>query len=169
MCFVCTGNICRSPMAATVFCAGAAALGFAGLEVDSAGVAAEVGFDIDRRARKALETLGYTPIAHRARQFEPRWLDERDLVVAMDRGELRWLERHSPTSGHRAEVRLLLSFVSPPLSGAAEEVPDPYYGDERRFEACLELIVAGCDALLSTLAGASSPAEVRSRDSQSSY
>ena len=66
----------------------ASALGLAErLAVDSAGTAADVGFDIDRRARRALERRGYTPLGHRGRQFEPAWLSERDLVIGLQGAE----------------------------------------------------------------------------------
>lgn len=123
------------------------------LVVESAGVAAEVGFDLDRRARKALERRSYRPPVHRAQQFQPRWLDEFDLVIAMDRGHLRWLERHAPKDPYKAEVRLFLSYPSAQTpSDEVREVPDPYYGDERGFEACLDLIELGCTSLLAELA-----------------
>ena len=155
VCFVCTGNICRSPMAEVVFWHKAAAQGLAErFAIDSAGTAAEVGSGIDRRARKALEASGYRARQHRARQFEPAWLDERDLVVVMARGHQRWMERHAPRSEYRAGVRLLLSYV-PGLArpGDSREIPDPWYGDEREFESCLDLITAGCESLLDELAG----------------
>jgi low molecular weight protein-tyrosine phosphatase len=128
------------------------------LVVESAGVAADVGFDIDRRARKALELRGYGPVSHRAQQFEPRWLDELDLVVAMDNGHLRWLERHAPKGGYRAKIRLLLNH---PLDenrvGSSLEIADPYFGDDQVFESCLDLIESGCARLLDELASELAP------------
>ncbi len=159
ICFVCTGNICRSPMAEVVLGHKASALGLADqLAVDSAGTAADVGFDIDRRARRALERRGYRPASHRARQFQPSWLNDRDLVLAMDRTHLRWLETHAPVRPYAAQVRLLLGYrggQARPLEPL--EVPDPYYGDERQFEWCLDLIEAGCASLLDELASALAP------------
>jgi protein-tyrosine phosphatase len=132
----------------------ASAVGLAeALAVDSAGIAADVGFDIDRRARRALERRGYGPVSHRGRQFEPAWLKQRDLVVAMEKGQVRWLENRSPKTGRTAAVRLLLSYPT----GRDEhrgslEVPDPWHGDEAEFESCLDLVQAGCVALLDELA-----------------
>ncbi|MFZ2057641.1 MAG: low molecular weight protein-tyrosine-phosphatase [Acidimicrobiales bacterium] len=153
ICFVCSGNICRSPMAEVVLRHQASALGLAErLAVDSAGTAADVGFDIDRRARRALEGRGYTLLRHRGRQFEPAWLSERDLVIAMEQSHLRWLESRAPKSAHTARVRLLLSY---PTGGARHggslDIPDPYFGDEAEFESCLDLVQAGCTALLGEL------------------
>ena len=98
-------------MAEVVLRQEASAVGLAeALAVDSAGIAADVGFDIDRRARRALERRGYGPVSHRGRQFEPAWLKQRDLVVAMEESQVRWLENRSPKTGRTAAVRLLLSY-----------------------------------------------------------
>jgi protein-tyrosine phosphatase len=140
-------------MAEMVFSEEAAVRGLsAQFSVDSAGTAAEVGSGIDRRARRALEKAGYHPREHRARQFEPAWLDERDLVVVMSRGHQRWMERHLARRASRARVGLLLSYLAGPAApGGSLEIPDPWYGDEREFESCLALIRAGTDGLLDEL------------------
>jgi protein-tyrosine phosphatase len=129
------------------------ALGLAGqIVVDSAGTAAEVGWEIDRRARRALERRGYKPLDHRARQFEPAWLNQRDLVIAMERRHVRWLESHAPTPAYTASVRLLLSFpTGQEEPGNCPEIADPYLGGESDFESCLDLVQAGCAALLGEL------------------
>jgi protein-tyrosine phosphatase len=154
LCFVCSGNICRSPMAEVVLRHEASAAGLAGaLTLDSAGTAADVGFNIDRRARRALERRGYGPVHHRGRQFQPAWLNERDLVVAMEKSHVRWLENRVPETGCQATVRLLLSYPTGRADEAGPlEIPDPWYGDEADFESCLDLVQAGCEALLGELA-----------------
>ena len=61
--------------------------------VDSAGTHRyHVGDDADARARQILAEAGYS-ISHRARRFDPGWLEERDLILAMDAGHLRELRR----------------------------------------------------------------------------
>jgi protein-tyrosine phosphatase len=122
------------------------------LIVESAGVAADVGFDIDRRAHKALGLRGYGPVSHRAQQFQPRWLNELDLVVAMDTSHMRWLERNSPRGPLRARTRLLLSYSTDSSQvESSMEVTDPYFGDAKDFESCLDLIESGCAAMLDEL------------------
>jgi protein-tyrosine phosphatase len=132
----------------------ASAMGLAGqLAVDSAGIAADVGFDIDRRARRALERRGYGPVSHRGRQLEPTWLDERDLVVVMEKSHLRWLVKRAPKSADTARVRLLLSYPTRRAGhGDSLEIPDPFFGGEAEFESCLDLVQTGCAALLGELA-----------------
>jgi protein-tyrosine phosphatase len=142
-------------MAEVVLVHEAAARGLSGLvAVDSAGIAADVGFDIDRRAKRALEREGYLPHRHLARQFQPNWFAERDLVIAMDGGHLRWLERRVTGAADKASIRLLLSYLAPrDTDRGSLEILDPYFGDDEDFAACLEVIRAGCVALLDDLAG----------------
>ena len=153
ICFVCTGNICRSPMAEVVLRHQAGLFGMGALlAIDSAGTAADVGYGMDRRARDTLSRRGYDPGTHLGRQFEPAWLDERDLVVALDTVHLQWLNNHAPKGSFTARVQLLMSFAGEWVqSGNPLGVPDPYFGDEQDFESCLDLVEIGCEALLSEL------------------
>jgi protein-tyrosine phosphatase len=183
VCFVCTGNICRSPMAEVVLAHEAAVLGLAEqLAIDSAGTAAEVGMDIDRRARNALERRGYEPHRHLARQFDATWLAQREIVIALDRGHVRWLRSRARAPEETERVRLLLAYAKGPgrrprphpvdlaSAGALLDVPDPYFGGEGVFESCLDLVQAGCAGLLSELAAelAPGPRSLRSPGSPSS-
>jgi protein-tyrosine phosphatase len=128
------------------------------LIVDSAGIAAEVGFDIDRRSRKALERRDYAWQGHRARQFEPDWMNQRDLVVAMDQGHLNWLERRALKQPHPARLQLLLSYGDATKKNRNSlEIEDPYFGDEHDFDMCLGLIEAGCSGLLADIASELGP------------
>jgi protein-tyrosine phosphatase len=147
VCFVCTGNICRSPMAEAVFQARVDEAGLAGLvEADSAGTGGwHEGDDADPRTVAVLTAHGY-PADHTARQFRAGWFAERDLVIALDAGHLRELRRIAPTAEDAAKVRLLLSYD--PAGPADLDVPDPYYGGTEGFEECLELIEPAADGLL---------------------
>src|SRR4051812_27419062 len=87
ICFVCTGNICRSPAAEVVVRALAERAGRPEIAVDSAGTGNwHVGQPADPRALRALSAAGYDGRAHRARVFEPGWFRQRELIVALDRG-----------------------------------------------------------------------------------
>jgi protein-tyrosine phosphatase len=135
--FVCLGNICRSPTAEVVFRATAAReLPEFALTVDSAGTAGfHVGEPPDRRTREAAARRGYDLSGRRARVVEPRDFETFDLILAMDRQNLRTLERRAPADA-RERLRLFLEFA--PQSGLLE-VPDPYYGGENGFEHVLDL------------------------------
>src|SRR6202161_4517625 len=90
ICLVCLGNICRSPMAETVLRASLAEAGLAEAVTLDSSAAGEchVGDPMYPQARRALARRSYDGSAHRARQFEASWLPERDLVLAMDAGNL---------------------------------------------------------------------------------
>ncbi|MEU6080335.1 low molecular weight protein-tyrosine-phosphatase [Streptomyces sp. NPDC047108] len=147
VCFVCTGNICRSPMAAAVFRARVEEAGLdAVIEVDSAGTGGWFeGEEADGRTVDVLLRSGYA-CGHTARQFREEWFAERDLVVALDGGHLRELRALAPTPEDAAKVRLLLSYADD--TGDGLDVPDPYYGDREGFEHCLALIEPATEALL---------------------
>ncbi|MFG2284754.1 low molecular weight protein-tyrosine-phosphatase [Streptomyces sp. NPDC048595] len=150
ICFVCTGNICRSPMAESVFRARLAEDGLDALvEVDSAGTGGwHEGDGADPRTVAVLRAGGY-PSAHTARQFRASWFDRLDLVIALDSGHLRELRRLAPTPEAAAKVRLLRSYAQ----GAAGDldVPDPYYGGFADFEECLEMVETASEGLLAAV------------------
>lgn len=152
LCFVCSGNICRSPIAAVVM---QRLVDDAGLtdavRVDSAGTGDwHVGNPADRRAVTALRDGGYDGHSHRARVFEPGWLSDRDLVLALDSGHLRELRVLARTDEQRDRVRLLRSFDPDASEGA--EVADPYYGDARDFAEVLAQVERACRGLLDAVA-----------------
>lgn len=154
VCFVCTGNICRSPMAESVFRAHVAADGLADLvEVDSAGTGGwHEGDGADPRTVSVLEAAGYEQ-DHRARQFRSSWFARLDLVIALDAGHLRDLRALAPTAQDAAKVRLLRSY-DPAASATETDVPDPYYGPLDGFEECLELVEAASPGLLDAVRAA---------------
>jgi len=149
--FVCTGNICRSPTAEAVVRRYLAASGLGSrVEVDSAGTGDwHVGEPPDKRARRAAARRGYDLEALRARALATEDFDSFDLIVGMDRGHLRHLERQAPP-GARARLALFLDFRE--TAGAvAREVPDPYYGGADGFELMLDLIEDGAAGLIAAL------------------
>ncbi|MFF8523271.1 low molecular weight protein-tyrosine-phosphatase [Streptomyces werraensis] len=150
VCFVCTGNICRSPMAELVFRARVAEAGLEDLvEVDSAGTGGwHEGEGADPRTVAVLRENGYDS-EHTARQFDPSWFARLDLVVALDAGHLRALRRLAPTERDAEKVRLLRSYD--PAAGDDLDVPDPYYGGPEGFDACLEMVEAASQGLLAAV------------------
>ncbi|MES4902351.1 MULTISPECIES: low molecular weight protein-tyrosine-phosphatase [unclassified Streptomyces] len=151
VCFVCTGNICRSPMAESVFRAHAEEAGLDGLvEVDSAGTGPwHEGDGADHRTVSVLTAHGYEQ-SHIARQFQPAWFSTLDLVIALDSGHLRELRALAPTPEDAAKVRLLRDYDpdANPDGFGGPDVPDPYFGGTDDFEACLEMIEAASEGLL---------------------
>lgn len=151
ICFVCTGNICRSPMTEAVFREIAARRGLEdSLALLSAGTGDwHVGEQADHRAVAALAARGYDGSAHRARQFDPDWFNSLDLVVAFDRSQERMLTSWARTELDRSKVHLLLSFDRE--QAALGDIPDPYYSDTAYFETVLTMIERASLALFQQL------------------
>jgi len=146
---VCTGNICRSPIAESVL---RRRLEEASLEqailVDSAGTHDyHVGEPPDERAQRHAARRGYDLSQRRARQVSIQDFERFDLVLAMDRGHLRILQRLCPQP-ERHKLRLLMEFAQ---DWREREVPDPYYGGAEGFEQVLDMAEAAALGLLAHL------------------
>jgi protein-tyrosine phosphatase len=116
------------------------------LTVDSAGTGGwHQGDPMDHRALDALAQRGYDGEGHRARRVEPRWLAERDLVLAADRGHQRDLRSLATKIPRAAPIRLLGEFAG---EREVPDIPDPYYGGPGDFEDCLALIERCCQGLV---------------------
>ena len=143
---VCTGNICRSPMAEVVL---RARLEAAGLDVlvDSTGVSGEEqGNPMDPRAVATLEAAGYDVPPHRARRVRRGDLGERDLVLAMTADHAATLRRLAPPT---ADIRLLRSFDPAVAAGQGDlDVDDPWWGDRAAFAATLAEIEAAATGVV---------------------
>jgi protein-tyrosine phosphatase len=149
LCFVCLGNICRSPTAEGIMLH---LIERAGLNdriaVESAGTAAyHVGERPDPRSLATASAHG-VHLPSRARRFERKDFARFDYVLAMDADNLRALRELAPAEA-RDKVRLLRSFDPQSPPGAA--VPDPYYGAGDGFERVFEICEAACRGLLEAL------------------
>jgi protein-tyrosine phosphatase len=147
--FVCLGNICRSPTAEGALrrlcTAEAPALD---IEVDSAGTSDyHLGEPPDPRSRRAAAARGIDLSPLRARQVERRDFARFDLILAMDRGNLRALRAMCPPGSH-ARLDLFLEFAGGPAGG---EVPDPYMGTAADFERVLDIVIPACRRLIARL------------------
>ncbi|WP_394553657.1 low molecular weight protein-tyrosine-phosphatase [Agromyces sp. MMS24-JH15] len=152
--FVCTGNICRSPMAEVVLRSLAERSGLEhALAIESAATGDwHVGERADQRTIDALARAGYDGSRHRARQFDPSEFPALDLVVAFDRGQARILRNWAARIIDQHKVRLLLEFE--PELATLQDVPDPYYSDEATFDRVLGMIERSTQALFRQLAPA---------------
>ena len=142
---VCTGNICRSPMAELMLAEALAAEGLAGVVVDSAGTTAyEVGRPIDPRAARNLLSHGINSDHHVAREWRPEWFQSHDLILALDVDHYGWLRQAAPDHESLAKIRMLRSF-DPAVAGKDlldQGIEDPWYGGHSDFEMTWNLIHA---------------------------
>jgi protein-tyrosine phosphatase len=161
ICFVCSGNICRSPLAEGVFKHQVELAGLAGdFHIESFGIGSwHVGEAPDPRAQQTARRHGLR-LTGRAQQFKPRDFERFDLIVALDSEVAEYLRRLAPTPADRDKVRLLRQHDPEqaatgrrPRHGQAPDldVPDPYYGGPEGFEAAYQIIERSGRALLAHL------------------
>jgi protein-tyrosine phosphatase len=141
---VCLGNICRSPMADVVLTEQVDEAGLSGrVAIVSSGTRDwHVGNPMDERAAATLLAADYDPTLHRARQWASTWLDDNDLVLAMDGSNL------ADIGGATERVRLFRDFDPVDPGG---EVPDPYYGGDDGFEEVLTMVERTCATIVAAL------------------
>lgn len=151
--FVCTANVCRSPMAEAIFDALAEAKGF-GYRAESAGVRALVDEPMVPRARAALEELGFRAEPHRARQVSNAMVEEADLTLAMAPWHVAELRRSFGASARG--VRVLPEY----LGGDPDErgIPDPYGGTMAAYRASARQLLCCVQLLVSRLEEETLPA-----------
>ncbi len=149
VCFVCLGNICRSPTAEAVFGALVAENGLADhISFDSAGTSDyHIGEPADRRSAQAAARHGVT-LRGRARQFQAADFETFDYVVAMDRSNLDRLVEMAPSEGARKRISMLRAWDAD-ADGA--DVPDPYWSGRDGFELVFQICRAGCTGLIASI------------------
>ncbi|MDQ4214887.1 low molecular weight protein-tyrosine-phosphatase [Microbacterium capsulatum] len=158
--FVCTGNICRSPMAEVVFRDIAEKQGLGDRIISTSAGTGDwhVGEQADSRTIDALARRGYDGSRHRARQFTAESFAQNDLVVALDRSHERILRQWAHDESEEGKVTLLLSFEHHPT---LLDVPDPYYADARMFDDVLGMIESASHGLFRQLEPAIRPSAPR--------
>jgi len=146
ICFVCLGNICRSPTAEGIFQHLVNKRGLQNyFEIDSAGTSAyHIGESANSKSQHVANTHGIT-LHSRARQFQTDDLEYYDLILAMDQENLHNL-KNMASDNHN--IGLLRDFDPKPGNG---EVPDPYYGGPEGFENVFQIVKRSCERLLDKL------------------
>lgn len=178
--FVCTGNICRSPLAHRVLEHRARERGLHdSITVESSGIGSwHVGEDADRRMRATASRHG-VPFNHPARALSRSDLDSYHVIFAMGAehereivSRLRRIGRvpdadTSDRGGIRTPAGTLYRFrqfdpvvigpdgTAPAPRELAPDVPDPYYGGPEGFEEVWEMVDRTCSVILDSIAAGS--------------
>lgn len=149
ICFVCLGNICRSPTAEGIFIN---KVKQAGLElffyIDSAGTAAyHVGEPANSKSQSTANKYGIH-LPSKARRFEYEDLESFDLILAMDSENYRNLSSLDRKGLYAEKIKMMRDFD--PQKGDTQ-VPDPYYGGLQGFENVFQILDRSCEILLNEL------------------
>jgi len=143
ICFVCTGNTCRSPMAEAVANAYALERGRSDLRAFSAGLYANDNEPISQHSVSALEAAGVKPIhgrdyhRHLAHTITEEEAKEYDLLIGM-------------TTGHAMELMMRFPAMADKVACMPKQISDPYGGDAKRYRDCLVQIIDGVRGMLFT-------------------
>jgi protein-tyrosine phosphatase len=149
VCFVCLGNICRSPSAEGVMAYQVRRAKLSErIVIDSAGTGDwHIGQPPDERAQRAAKKRGYDLSKLRGRQIASEDFERFDLLIAMDDANAAALTKACPPE-YRDKIRLLMEF------GARDDsrvVVDPYFGGDEGFERVLDQCEDACEGLLKAL------------------
>ena len=146
ICFVCLGNICRSPTAEGIF---QHLVNQRGLQsyfyIDSAGTSAyHIGEPANSKSQWVANQQG-VKLHSKARRFESADLEEFDLILAMDSENYSNIIRLDKNGSNRDKIKMMRDFEPKPDS---RDVPDPYYGGMDGFQNVFDVIMRSCEGLL---------------------
>ncbi|HMJ71272.1 MAG TPA: low molecular weight protein-tyrosine-phosphatase [Cyclobacteriaceae bacterium] len=147
--FVCLGNICRSPLAEAIFIHKVKAKNLTHLYyTESCGTANyHIGDRPDHRTIRNAEKNGVL-IDHLGRQLCEADFEKFDEIFVMDRSNFNNAARVAGV--HKSKLKLMRSFDP---HGIDEEVPDPYYGEEKDFQNVFDILDRSIEAYLNKKAG----------------
>jgi protein-tyrosine phosphatase len=150
---VCAGNICRSPAAEAAIREAAAEAGVE-VEVDSAGTGSwHLGQPPHAESVAAGERAGLV-IQGRARKVSVADFDRFDIIVVMDRANLRDVEAISPSKEALAKVRLFRTYAP---DTTIDEVPDPWGGPAAGYDDTIHIVRAAARGLVAEIVEHSHP------------
>ena len=150
---VCLGNICRSPAAAAAILEAASRAGLE-VEVDSAGTGSwHIGQPPHPESVAAGARAGLR-IDGRARRVTPADFERFDMILAMDRSNLRELTELAPSKAARAKVRLFRTYDP---DSDEDEIPDPWGGPTEGYEDTITMVRAAAQGLVDDLVARAQP------------
>lgn len=143
--FVCTGNTCRSPMAAALARRAVAERGWGQVEVASAGTGARAGSPASSEVPIVLEEGGVDLGRHEAQELSPELVEWADLILAMSPSHLVAIE----SMGGADKVGLVTDFLEGEYRG--RPVVDPIGGDLEIYRTTRQQLEQAIDAVLDRL------------------
>lgn len=132
--FVCTGNTCRSPMAACLMRSMASSRGL-DCEADSAGLYASDGAPASIGAMNAMRLRGLSLSSHTAKPVTKRLLEQSDVIVCLTKEHERALKERFPSLADK-----VISF--------SPAIPDPYGGSQETYDKAAKAIESGLERLI---------------------
>jgi len=147
--FVCLGNICRSPMAESVFRKIIEEKGLSNdFIIDSAGmISYHQGELPDSRMRYFAGKRSYS-LNHRSRPFTSADFDNFDMIIGMDDQNIADLQNKALTIEETDKIYRMVDFCQ---KLNTTYVPDPYYGGDKGFENVIDLLEDACNGLFESL------------------
>ena len=145
--FVCTGNICRSPLAEVIARAEADARGWADVSCASAGTFAFPGQPASGPGVAVAAAHGLDLAGHASRELSLELLEWADLVIGMEASHARAAARVAP----EAAVHVMTDFLRADDEWSGGGVPDPYGGDIETYEATRKLLTRAMRGLFDAL------------------
>ncbi|MCL6626116.1 MAG: low molecular weight protein arginine phosphatase [Alicyclobacillus shizuokensis] len=155
--FVCTGNTCRSPMAAHLLQHAARQRGLDWV-IESAGLYAMAGSPMTEQAAQVLRRRGVADTAHRAQAVNAELVARADLILAMTSQHAAELKRRFPEASQK--IHELAKFAG----HSSADVADPFGGDEAAYDRCAQEIERHLKALLEKLAPDRKPVSADSEE-----
>lgn len=137
---ICTGNICRSPMAERLLDKALRDAGIEGIEVHSAGVGAYDGNHASSYSVKALKELGIDLSDHRSKMLTANMLREASLVLVMTKTHKMAIEEDFPDLKSNLDIWLWREFRP-----SEKQVADPYGADFDSYKVALKAIMEATD------------------------
>lgn len=136
--FVCTGNICRSPMAEAILRHKINRIKANDRYViDSAGTHGyHVGEPPDHRTIRICDQNGISTTGQTARQLKQPDFENFDLILGLDRGHVAHMQSMAPQPEHHKKLALLMEYCL----GQNTDVPDPYYGGIQDFQTVFTML-----------------------------
>src|SRR5215467_13811621 len=156
--FVCTGNVCRSPMAEGIF--RQAVQGRGEYRVLSAGLGAMEGQPPSPYAAQAVKELGIDISSQRSRMLTPELVQQADYILGMTHSHIDTVMLLYP---HAAEKTFLLREFDETLDHFEKDISDPIGGSYDVYLNCRDQIEQGIASLLRFIEHGQTPAGVQAR------